>query len=135
MSQSQPLTDREDGSENEDIFNDSGSWEEKDDKRSGNSDVDEDEWTQTNRKKKDASGVYFLGTQPVVEEIEPSSELVKRSIDIARRASTRLNSSRTQRVELHESLDASNHSANHGAINASVASSSILRTSSQDFTM
>ena len=89
-------------------------------------------WSDECEKKKDATGVYFLGTQPVVEEIEPSSELVRRSIDIARRASIKLNKERAQRLTMHESLEASAESSRSrrggtdegfGAINASIASS------------
>ena len=124
--------DDEDGDVFDDIASDDDSNESR--SQSSNSDIDgiEDEWTQTNRKKKDATGVYFLGTQPVVEEIEPSSELVRRSMDIARRASIHLNKERAQRLSIHESLEASAESSRSrtggadegfGAINASIASS------------
>ena len=64
-------------------------------------DQDEDEWTQTNRRR-NASEVYFLGSQPVKNEIAPQSDLVRRSILIAKNQGSVNLEQRMSLIESHE---------------------------------
>ena len=74
------------------------SWSSDKEERKGS---DEDEWMQTNRKK-DASEVLWLGTSPAdVEDIEPASELVRRSMEIIKLRNKTSTTDRLHLIELH----------------------------------
>ena len=86
---------------------------------------DEDEFNR-NLRKKNNQEVHFLGTQRVEQDIEPVSELVRRSMKIVKtnRASSTIND-RTDSLRHHEGSALNDSSSRgRGLINGSLVESS-----------